>query len=615
MTARAGTGLTRSAFGLFAASAVFASSVESRVVAQEAAARRAPEAARNFAFSLDTGAIGRVRQLFPMRLLLEAQHSALRNAYLATRDADAVERALVGHWTGALAAKLTSSFLSDAVQDVRCEFRDKDARDRFVELLRAPIVKESALRSIVDSPLVTRRWQRESKALYTALRGRTASLLLASNSDPERPIVPLRPMRRSRGVSKGAPLESWISLASAPWLPSPAFASVRIDSSVLAASSPSAARGSLETIRVSHAALKAGVFDGEDARLDELARILPHDCVLAMRARFVRDFDLAARMRGVAALLESDVANAIVEGLAHSPLAQSGSLPTDVAVLAFRPGAAVALPEPAIAFRIGDAPCEERAVLASIEASLRAAISRRPVVPVVEDPDKPEEETSPKSLTVSRNARRTDPHGKAGPSKIRLLGRGEDAVPYLRMADLVTDSDELFALKLILGGGSLSAVRTGPWFVLACNPRTARSLKRGKKPKLAQRLRDFGAAPKDAVPMEMWLNLAVVAEKSTSLTEIIGPILVTTVSLVRNLIGPALGVQGVPFDPRLMTPKPFRALLADCGQERIFALKHDAASGTIEFSRRGSGVLSPAAWNLAAQCWHALQVHRALRDD
>lgn len=544
---------------------------------------------RQFGFSIEAEAMDRIQSMLPLRVLLGSRHKALQIGMLSTDEVRPDERRFIEVLRASLRGRIEAWFRSDKVQDLRFRVADRDAQAALNSMLRQNLGDPSSREQLADSPMVSTIWTKDSFALKSTWRGRNASALLASGLEEDGKGAKLVALRRRGQKAKSgerAKIESWLSFEALGLSEPEILSATRIESDVEAmrvASKQSSAH-SRERIRILHPGFDKPVFRAGSAALAEVAKYLPEDLVFAARACFAPDVDVLALIRGVTSLTGQDFVEGIADGLANSPLAVKGRLPSDVTLAFLTPKGSATMPEPLLCFRIGDRECSPRAVLMAIQAAVRAQLTKNNEV------------------------------GKAGRG-IRQLGKGTSAIPYLRLDEVgEIETDILVVTRMILAGASLSAIRLGPWFMLTCSPRSARRLRRIDPAKsLATRLAARPDGPSGTTPMEVWLDAASLSKRSSAFVEIIAPIASFAVTIVQQVVGAVAGANPVRINPGALSSRPIYEFLADCGVERIHVLAQDASERCITLERQGSGVLSPAAWNLSAQLWHARSVLKQLR--
>ena len=138
-----------------------------------------------------------------------------------------------------------------------------------------------------------------------------------------------------------------------------------------------------------------------------------------------------------------------------------------------------------------------------------------------------------------------------------------------------------------------------------------------KSKSLAARLAPVRDLPANSTrAFDLWFNPTALTKGTSSFNEIVGPVAVAGAVVMRSVLaGAVAGPQNVAATANMMRPQHFRALMETAGAERLTLVATDPETGRVEFAREGSGLLSPALWNVAAQTWHVLKVYRVLRGD
>lgn len=531
----------------------------------------------------------------PMRLLLEPRHATVRQGVLLTTDADDVDAAISKAMRAQVEGRIEAYFDARMAQTIRFGVRARVDVEAFRRVYRSHLLGEAEVDQLQDSPLLTHTWRNGDVALRSAWRGRQAAFLLCGNAARDAGLQ-LDPPRRERRLAQSPFLESWFraSALSALFDGSEAGAEVgarwNLDVRSRIESPPSVARpATRETIEVRHEALRSTILAAKGPGLSDIATRLPEDTVLAARISLDSGRHVGVFLQSLAKLVDAQTLDAIVRGLLASPLTLDGRLPSECGFYVLPPHAGVLMPEPGLIFRVDDRSIDARAVLRALELAMRKSFDVEAQLPVADMV-----------------------------SKIRRLGRGDTAIPYLRLRDCGLSEDDAMGAGFFSGGGYLSALQIGDLFVLGCHPRSLRSMREldDRATTLAARLEVDPAGLEPGSTFDLWVNVPTLVRKTSSFNEIAGPIAIASAVIIRNLlVGAVAAPNAAAAIADAMRPRHFRALLESAGVERVRLLQHDVAKGRIDLERRGSGLLSPALWNAAAQTWHAMKVFRALRAD
>jgi len=169
--------------------------------------------------------------------------------------------------------------------------------------------------------------------------------------------------------------------------------------------------------------------------------------------------------------------------------------------------------------------------------------------------------------------------------KLRTLGKGDDAVHYLRFSDFVQDAPDTRLMRLF-GGGFLSAVQVGDRLAVGCNPRTLRKLLRTTREDSLQSTTGFA----ERFPADQDVACEVLFDPARLVGE------------NKSLLGLVRYVRV--FAPRAHIPElpPLDDLMPLLRTES-FRLRRTQTGWLLV--HRGGTLLSPAAWlgcGLAVRC-------------